>query len=353
VACGDDAECCGDVRCIERDGRKTCGGVECAERDQPCVSKGDCCGTLLCSPITSTCTNCVDDGLPCSASGECCNGFCDPNLLAAPEGDAVDLAMGLCATPSCGLPGQECQSRDDCCPDSFCVPLPGFGVSICNADECLPEAFPCTEARQCCSGVCNTELGQCVPPAGCQFGLGEACDTTNELSCCDGFCDKAEARCCRYGGSPCFGPDECCDGACLVIDATMGFSICVPNNPQCAPDGSGCGEDGECCSHRCDESSASCCPPTSTGCAHGVCDQGEALDPGCSELTVPAGAPEAPGADIQRSLYGNPGCIAAICATNGYAYCCCDYWDQECVLLAIALDEECDAGCGVDGMTGM
>jgi hypothetical protein len=346
VGCTSDAECCGEVKCIESEGQKTCGGVECAARDQPCATSADCCGSLLCSPSTGLCTSCIDNGLPCSGGGECCSRFCNTGVVdtaGGPEDEMPPEAplIGVCDEPPCGFPGTPCETPSECCEGTFCVPISEAGIGVCNTDDCLPLAFPCARGKECCSGVCDTRIHQCVSSSECSF-LGEDCDPNGVVSCCDGFCDQDVQHCCRYGGAQCGSHEDCCDGFCAIIDEAMGLAVCVDNG-MCAVEGENCGGDDDCCSHSCDENGGACCPATSTACGHGVCSEGEALDPECSHIMA-SEMPEAPGADVTEKQWGDYDCIQTVCNSNGFGYCCCNYWDLGCVLQASATPE-CNVTC--------
>ena len=113
------------------------------------------------------------------------------------------------------------------------------------------------------------------------------------------------------GGGDC-SHDVCTEGG--PLDPSCG--TCAAN--VCDADAFCCNNmwDSVCVGHVEDECSGSC-TGGGGGCSHGVCEEGDALDPACSP------------------------CATAIC--NEDAFCCQTAWDSICVGLVV---EECDGDCG-------
>jgi hypothetical protein len=165
--------------------------------------------------------------------------------------------------------------------DPFC------GDSVCQMGEtpatCIHDCPPV-----CGDGACNG--GETA--ASCAEDCG---------ACGDGLCnlDETIATC------PDDCPPTCGDGQC---NGTETFQSCPMDCPPT------CG-DGQC---NGDETGLTCAQDC--GCAHAVCETGEALSPDCDP------------------------CVQMVCGQD--AFCCNDNWDGNCVGAA---DSICGAGCCGDG----
>jgi hypothetical protein len=76
--------------------------------------------------------------------------------------------------------------------------------------SCLPFGGRCTADTQCCSGICDSRLGEC---RNCRVP-GSSCTSDAESQCCSGICDT-DGTCCIVD-TGCFTNDDCCSGLSCV-----------------------------------------------------------------------------------------------------------------------------------------
>jgi hypothetical protein len=249
--------------------------------------------TALCGKLQ----DCYANGAP-----PACETRVSARLSGNPGGDAlwlVDFSMDTCLdscaaarrcldlSPVCGLQGEACQVREDCC--DFVS-----GEADCQLHRCCrPSGVHCASDSDCCSNAGYCDSGHC-----------------------GGFV-------CHDPGKPCHLDQECCTKSC--VDHVCAGEIC-------AADGFECAADGDCCSHHC-ESSGRC--GQSCVASGGVCMIGVAQKGCCSGLTCFT----PPGADSGV-------CSAAMCLPDGVSCvaglkCCSGYCDPNF--------HECTTGCASMG----
>jgi hypothetical protein len=206
----------------------------------------------------------------------------------------------------------------DSCAHGLCFEGPPLDptCSECVADVCAVDSFCCEfgwdaicvqEAQDICGVVCEEP-----PPPECTHGVCEAgpplepgCDECVDTVCAvDDFCctvfwdrvcvDEAEELC----GAVCEG---CGHDLCAVGEAVE------PGCDPCAE--TVCSFDSYCCTtewdSRCVEEAADACGLACEVCSHDLCDQGNALEPGCDP------------------------CVTAVCDAD--PFCCNNTWDERCV----------------------
>jgi hypothetical protein len=109
----------------------------------------------------------------------------------------------------------------------------------------------CTKGSQCCTGICNTELGKknkdgkgrcrCVTRGN---GCTEDKNCCNTLTCIAGTCGGGGT--CAPEGATCTADADCCDGL-PCTDGVCGGGTCLPAGGDCNPvDGGTCCDPGFC-----------------------------------------------------------------------------------------------------------
>lgn len=163
---------------------------------------------------------------------------------AGGEGGAAG-AFPTCCSPNAEFPEDACGARDDGCGQLVFLP-------VCPAGEtCLVDP--------------ESQLSWCKPAAactpdftGCEGHCGDAWNGCQIVSCPD-ECALHDQEC-GFDGACCSPPDveQVCAGHCGII-----------YTEPCAPLGIDCGSD--CGSGVCDQATNTCCAPTGSPCAPGVC----------------------------------------------------------------------------------
>ena len=137
-------------------------------------------------------------------------------------------------------------------------------VNAIDTSTCLGSGYGCTDAAQCCTGVCSFppsstrtdwtpgSSGECGTSASVCLGEGAACAITAD--CCEGACNAGvcdSSAACADVGDVCTMDGDCCGNDCS--GGTCQARSCVPKNGPCS-------NDGECCSRDC-KSNGSCAGP--------------------------------------------------------------------------------------------
>ena len=181
----------------------------------------------------------------CGACGEAC---VDANCIA-----------GVCV-PICGIPGEACDTDDECCPGAVC----GEASTCCSelggrcaidtdscSDEyvcqnsvvCVPEAGDCASSSECCGSMtCDEEESTCVPA--CSAYVGDACPSGEDWQCCVGDCFPNTQICCANPLDPCTQASDVCDSA----NQICGTSFDGTQNVVCVKALGQSGSNAECCS---------------------------------------------------------------------------------------------------------
>jgi len=228
VACSADGDCC-DGSC---DGG-ICGGVACLVPGEDCDEDFECC-TEICLRGRCSENACLPDGSECIESAECCNGFCDENV---------------CREPECKPEGRPCALGNECC-GGFCVPEPNSELGgVCSFGECLPPNSFCNQDTPCCTGRCDPKFNRCTDECA---AVGESC---LQGACCGGA-ECSDAGClCRPDSFPCTDGKDCCSGVCSPNLVCQSDNMCnVAGDPcsepkQCCSER--CGENLCCASTQC------------------------------------------------------------------------------------------------------
>lgn len=294
--CASDEDCCSSLggRSVCRPGEDPEVKVCCAPVGAPCTSQLPCCeGMGPCDKTTGRCGGvfCREADAACSNNFECCSGLC---------------RNSMCAAEVCAANGFPCESHDECCSE-FCDLAKG---GECSDSPCGLIGQPCSDASPCCEangGVCyvpeGAVTGVCSP---CEGKLPNENDCGSDDQCCSGYCSPQIFQCansCGGVGDPCEVGEDCCEGICM--------------NGQC--DASGCSS-GAC------EAAADCCSGKCVGgqCAPKCVDNPECLHTVCT-----------PGAPLPAGVGGcstGQNCINEICGEDDF--CCCTAWDSLCVASA-------------------
>lgn len=151
--------------------------------------------------------------------------------VSAEDAGARSRSRGNVSAEACIATGKRCASKKprgkkgkrlrckNCCQRH--VTTGPNGKQIC---ACQPNGLPCTETRECCSGLCAEgacQAGQCST-------LGTTC--TVDQTCCSGMCDVgatetcvtcfsfsgADVGCTGVVGTGTVGPRPCCAGGPIV-----------------------------------------------------------------------------------------------------------------------------------------
>lgn len=267
--CGDGKECATGLLCAESQQCLLAGGIDC-EQDTECAS-GECedRNAICATPIGAACDPGERDQVPCPT-----NAVCDPaskrcigNIGARCSTD------GHCATEKCT--GNQCVMKappinpGEPCVDACPEPM------TCSATNhvCVEQiGRPCTESKQCASGLC--EQAVCAEPR-----LGRNC-TADGICGPDQKCFPVQTDLMRCGwapGHPCAGNAECSsswcnggtcsrdDGKCESASDCQPPFQCFTDRQRCLkPDAVACGSNAECASSYC--SPAGCAPSPCPAC---------------------------------------------------------------------------------------
>ncbi len=221
-------------------------------------------------------------------------------------------------------PGARCVGEPSMCDFGVCGDGSSDVTEVCDngiynglsGNQCSPDCLlsdllaSCAEGgdASCSSGLCGSDLGQCVPTDGCGDGEldpGEACDNGYLLNGEDGVCTTT---CALENGQACGNSADCASGFCSPDDV----------NPTCEQDlicGDGVLDAGE------------------------ICDDGNRIDGDGCESTCLLSIGEA---CVLDSDCDRGECDENICARVTNAFC----GDGE-----VTSDEGCDLGSlnGIDG----
>jgi hypothetical protein len=144
--------------------------------------------------------------------------------------------------------------------------------------ECSALGIACTAGTECCSGNCDTTVGQCAPPLPGQCLAADA-ECQSGAECCTFAC--VNFRCsgdqCTSDGESCDNDGQCCGGVC------GSDGKCTPLNVACDTSGNACTADAECCSGFCKDNICNGAPSYCTQindvcsvdseCCSGVCSK--------------------------------------------------------------------------------
>ncbi len=236
------------------------------------------------------------------------------DLFNATEGWFVDAIAVVGSEAGASCAHDVCEPGDPLDPTcSTCV------ETVCAADPyCCTTAWDALcveEAQTLCGATCEAPPPTCDHPV-CEAGtaLDPSCDPCAQTVCeADAFCcttfwdrvcvQEAEELC----GVTCEG---CAHDLCDVGDALS--ASCDP----CAE--TVCQADPYCCENawdaRCVAEAASMCQLQCEQCTHDLCQSGDALVEGCDP------------------------CVSAVCAAD--PYCCATAWDSRCI-------EQVTSACGL------
>lgn len=301
--CEEDADCAGCPGDVTNCVAPLNGGHgECSPEAAGCSDLGD--GVVVLPPPYDEITNaCSDDG-DCEGVGIQYNvgallrdltgiDAIDDANIEYPMSSCADITVGSGGTSlSCGI-CVPCEEDDDCqdieidqvAGDAF-GPLGAIATAIL-----LDQLF----------GDEDQVIHMFCQPVGAGYGVCAPCPTL--LNDCSAPPPTGEGSC---------DHDVCTEGG--PLDPSCG--TCAENI---------CDADGFCCSQMWDsvcvnaveEQCVGSCTGEGGGCAHGQCEEGEALDPACNE------------------------CVSSVCDAD--AFCCQTLWDDICVGL---VQEECGGDCG-------
>jgi len=227
---GFNGSCCSTV-CLDGDGEglnrcQHLGG--CRVQDDLCSNDAECCSaacrqdgqTLDGRPI-KRCANaesCLPVGEVCGGQGGSSN--CCPNgggqTGCEPTGAGFRRCFG--GTPGCTLPGDTCETTEQCCRESFpnimCQDSPVASGKTC----CLADGEICAFSDVCCGGICAPSSNPSDPPGTLRCGAT-----------------------CRPADSACTVDADCCDccvnGACT---ASCGSCTGPQLGERCTPGGTAC-----------------------------------------------------------------------------------------------------------------
>ncbi len=268
------------------------------EADEACVR--GLCVHGVCSTVCARAEDCTE-GTRCvqrGGTGRCTRGCgqmadCGSGEVCAVEGPD----RGFCVAPGPGLPGSECETREDCsswvCAGGRCLAPCEAGCgeeeaclelhtqSVCVGAGAGPAEAPCGRGEDCASGVCRG--GRCS--ATCREGRcpdDRVCFLYESLALCErrcassadcgdtGVCVAVGARrmCVTrgggVGGEECARPEDCASGRCLL-------GTCAPNCEAGA-----CGEGRACV----EELAGAICRPAGSAPLGAECSGGEACASG-------------------------------------------------------------------------
>ncbi len=203
----------------------------------------------------------------------------------------------------------------------------GGAVAAPKADKpskCYGDNSLCTNAKQCCSGICTNRA--CAPAVPVDPCAGKHCDDANECTtdgCAGGVCAHTPTP-----GVPCQGGTGTCDSAgvckpgvacgpgmscppppssCHSYTCDVATSIChihvLPEGVSCDSGAGTCDGQGNCI-YPTDPCANVTCPPTGNECIGTFCEQGQCF-------TKPAG----PGVPCSNGICDGMGtCLPDPCA---------------------------------------
>lgn len=301
--------------------------VAAAEDAKECATECGCGGTPTptptpggdcCSPHSGTgCDLAACQGCVCGVDGFCCTGEWDPSCVAVASDECGDSCPCLGEPTPTPTPGGNCctehagaQCDDQTCEECVC----GLDPACCStgwdqacADEAAIEcALSCTE--------CGAPGDCCTPHGGvsCAEARCKTCVCALDPVCCT---EEWDERCVEIATADC--PVDCpCEeaGGCCEPHDGLGCDDIVCQDCVCALDPLCCTEIWD---ERCAEEAAVDCGER---CAECISD----------DCCVPS---------------DEPGCVEPICedcVCNVDPFCCDEFWDDGCVIIAT---EDCPGEC--------
>lgn len=205
--------------------------------------------------------------------GACTAGGGAADTVPGDAGAAAKSDAGAAVAQDCsGLPSSQAVSQpcclalgiDACGANLFCAAFDGRTQPTCYLERSRLALEECTEDRQCVSGACNDDLGQCksMPGASCDAKVGcatvegtravcveERCQTTEgeigdacarDADCTNGTC-SADHRCVGKEGATCdtWSNDQCGEGLCCqrgtCADCRPGEGESCGGSVECRP----------------------------------------------------------------------------------------------------------------------
>jgi hypothetical protein len=173
---------------------------------------------------------CRAPGNVCSKQADCCSGCCGPADRTGRR-HCLDSATFATDPANCGACGHSCPGTPN-------------GQPICVAGACDLE---CASAADPCGGACCT-IDQFCEADACVACKAVGADCASEFECCSGVCDPYVGQCL------CASAADACGGACCTINQICAENSCV----ACLAGGTACASDAECCSGFCDPYSGQC-----------------------------------------------------------------------------------------------
>lgn len=289
VECTTDAECFGENRVCDCQGKCTDAGTKACEEDKNCGSGFYCdpcvgycypqgevcepCGSEnLCNPLTGECrprgNQCARDGSRCLdyvSGGSFCGRGCLGDAGCPMGYTCMDLAQfGIPAmqcvpnTGSCNRV-RECEEDRDCELHHVCNTMHQCALG-CQVDTECPTGKVCISARckeacdpvnnPCAEGLICNDKGKCLPPGGC----ADAYDCPQPETYCNEEMQMCVAGC--LDDRDCKSAAKLCENkVCVRRGCTANFwcsfgEVCtldsgdcvIPPEPFCEP----CAEDAEC-----------------------------------------------------------------------------------------------------------
>jgi hypothetical protein len=253
-ACETTAECCTGTCAVGAGSQKTCLDEDLCAADGSCDRAADCC-SLSCQD--GTCRNdgslCAVSGSECGQNSDCCSNICDVDTCVAIGG-------------GCSTFGESCSSEgyDGGCCSKYCR---NFGseespdLRCDRSSVCGARGEICSDASDCCSGVCD----------------GNRCPTQNEVG------QKL------FAGEPCQKDSDCASYACA--SSRPGAPKTCQFLGGCRPTGEICSEDWQCCSQH-HLTSPECSEEAGYGQGTGCVDHAVEGLATCSDQTAQTGPKE-------------------------------------------------------------
>jgi len=170
-------------------------------------------------------------------------------VLTAAEWDE-DVRAKKAKQEDCLATGKRCGGKRHrpcrkCC-QRYSITLSGGGKKC----ACRPDGQGCSNAAQCCSGNCQSNVcrgsSPPTPPSPPCLNSGASC--TANTQCCSFFCGDGvcEPVACSLVGQACTPPGNCCSGIC-----TVGLFTFLCRSMSCVGVDQPCGNDVECCEGLC------------------------------------------------------------------------------------------------------
>lgn len=274
ATCADAGECC-----LTEFGGAECDAVCSLESScchltgESCAGRCDCCGVAECQ--AGTC--CTPVGGECTSINDCCAGVGGTEVLCLRISEQSD---DRACTVACRPPDAECTDSIQCCGGDQCID------GRCRPPGCLPTAYSCASATECCQSEATT--CEVVGGAGatCCHGAAGSCsqnfDCCGDRLCCGGACCGTGQPCCN--GNCCLSGSLCCNGTCCPEGRTCcngttccpagfhcigGQCACLAPQSPCNPDNNLCcqSEPTECPTNNPFGRNEKCCRPPGGHCS--------------------------------------------------------------------------------------